>query len=74
MERWQGRESDLAIALQTERALYQAAAGGADCDAAVVWPGEVVDPIKSVEGAAALVARISGEAETRLRDGIERVR
>jgi hypothetical protein len=73
MERWQGRESDLAIALQTERALYQAAAREGDCDA-VVWAGEVVDLIESVEGAAVLVARISAEAETRLRNGIERVR
>jgi nitronate monooxygenase len=74
VERWQGHEGDLTTTLPTERGLYQTAAREGDCDTAVVWAGEAVDLIKSVEGAAALVARISAEAETRLRDGIERVR
>src|SRR5450756_884466 len=52
MERWHGRESDLAKALETERAGYQAAARDGDYDTAVVWAGEVVDLIKSVESAA----------------------
>ena len=69
MERWDGRESDLATALETERAAYQVAARDGDYDTAVVWAGEVIDLIKSVEGAAALVARISAEAETQLRIG-----
>ena len=69
MERWDGRESELAVALETERTLYQAAAREGDCDTAVVWAGEAVDLIKSVESAAALVARISAEAEAQLRIG-----
>jgi nitronate monooxygenase len=71
MERWQGRETDLALALTTERASYQAAARQGDCETAVVWAGEAVDLIKSVESAAALVAQISAEAEARLRNGID---
>lgn len=65
--RWDGRESDLSAALETERAAYQAAARGGDYDTAVVWSGEAVDLIKSVDGAAALVARISDEAQAQLR-------
>jgi nitronate monooxygenase len=69
MERWHGRESGLTAALETERAAYQVAAGDGDYDTTVVWAGEGVDLIKNVEGAAALVARISKEAETHLRIG-----
>jgi len=69
MERWDGREGDLATALASERASYQAAAREGDCDTMVVWAGEDSDLIKSVESAAALVARISAEAEARLRAG-----
>jgi len=69
MARWDGRESDLAKALETERAGYQAAARDGDFDTAVVWAGEAVDLIKSVEGASAIVARISAEAEAQLRAG-----
>src|SRR3990167_198524 len=67
LDRWDGRESDLAAALETERAAYQAAARAGDYDTAVVWAGEAVDLIHGVESAATLVARISAEAETRLR-------
>jgi nitronate monooxygenase len=74
MERWDGRESDLADALETERAGYQAAARDGDYDTAVVWAGEVVDLIKSVESASALVARISAEAEAQLRAGAKLAR
>jgi nitronate monooxygenase len=74
MERWHGRESDLAAALETERAAYQVAARDGDYDTAVVWAGEGVDLIKSVEGAAALVARISAEAEAQLRIGAKLAR
>jgi hypothetical protein len=57
MERWDGRESDLAIVLETERPAYQVATRESNCHTAVVWAGEVVDLIKNVEGA--LVVRIS---------------
>ena len=74
MERWDGRESDLTEALETERAGYQTAARDGDYDTAVVWAGEVVDLIKSVESASALVARISAEAEAQLRAGAKLAR
>jgi nitronate monooxygenase len=67
MERWDGRESELAAALETERPGYQAATRDGDYDTAVVWAGEVVDLIKSIESAATLVAQISAEAEAQLR-------
>ena len=69
MERWHGREGALKAALETERAAYQAATREGDFDTAVVWAGEAVDLIESVESAAALVARISAEAEAQLRAG-----
>jgi nitronate monooxygenase len=74
MERWDGREDDLAAALETERAAYQNAAREGNYDTAVVWAGEAVDLIRKVESAAALVERISTEAETRLRSGARLVR
>jgi nitronate monooxygenase len=69
MERWDGREGDLAVALEVERAAYHKAARQGDYDTAVVWAGEAVDLIKQVEGAAALVARIGAEAASQLRLG-----
>jgi len=74
MERWDGRERDLAGALETERAAYQTAAREGDFDTAVVWAGEAVDLIKSVDNAGALVARISAEAEAQLRAGAKLAR
>lgn len=68
-EYWHGRESDLVAARETEYAAYQEAVRKGDYDTAVVWAGEAVDLIKSVESAAALVARISAEAEARLHVG-----
>ena len=69
MQRWDNRHSDLVAALDTERIVYEAAAAAGDYDTALVWAGEAVDLIKSVESAAALVERISTEAEARLHSG-----
>jgi nitronate monooxygenase len=69
VQRWHGRESDLTIAGDTERAAYQAAERAGDCDTAVIWAGEGVDLIEGLESAGALVARISAEAEAKLRFG-----
>jgi nitronate monooxygenase len=69
MERWNGREDELALALDTERAAFRAAAGEGDYDTAMVWAGEAVDLIRSVDGAASLVARISADAEACIRLG-----
>jgi hypothetical protein len=45
---------------------YQAATRESDLDTAVVWAGEAVDLIASVERAATLVQRISTQAEQQL--------
>lgn len=39
MDRWDGRETELEVALEAERAAYQAAAAKGDCGTAVVWAG-----------------------------------
>ena len=69
LDRWAGREKALTAALNRERPAYQQATEEGDFDTAVVWAGEATDLIKSVESAAALVARISAEAEAQLRFG-----
>jgi nitronate monooxygenase len=73
-ERWDGREGDLATAIEVESAAYREAARAGEYDTAVVWAGEGVDLIKQVEGAATLVARISAEASTQLRMGAKLAR
>ena len=67
MQRWDGRESALEAEIETERTLFQSAIRAGDFDTAMVWAGEAVDLIRSVESAATLVARISAQAETQLR-------
>jgi nitronate monooxygenase len=74
MDRWDSRETELEVASEAERAAYQAAAAKGDCDTAVVWAGEAIDLIKGVEGAAALVARISADAEAQLHSGTKLAR
>jgi len=69
MERWHGRETELADALTSEGPAYQRATREADFDTAVVWAGEAVDLIKGVESAGTLVERICAEAESLLRAG-----
>ncbi len=67
--RWHDRERELAAALEQERGRYRAAARDGDVDTAVVWAGEAVDLIHSVESAGDLVRRIGSEAEAQLRLG-----
>lgn len=67
MEAWHGREGDLTVALVTEGERYRAAVREADYNTAVVWAGEALDLITSVESAATLVERISADAESQLR-------
>jgi nitronate monooxygenase len=67
MTRWTGREDELVAVLETERPAYQHAAADEDYDTALVWAGEGVDLITSIDPAAALVARIGTDAEARLR-------
>lgn len=74
MERWDGREKELADALDAERPAYQRAAQEADYDTAVVWAGEAVDLIRTIENAGALVEQICANAESLLRTGAQWVR
>ena len=74
MNRWDGRESELAAVLEGERPVYQASTREGDYDTAMVWAGEDVDLIRSVESAVDLVIRISVEAEAELKIGAKMVR
>jgi nitronate monooxygenase len=69
MTQWDGREDELAKAAAAEGASYTKAAAAGDYDTAVVWAGEAIDLIDAVESAAAIVERISGEAEALLKRG-----
>ncbi len=71
---WNGREHALAEALDVEQARYRTAADEDDYETALVWAGEGVDLVRSIEPAATLVARIAAEAEARLREGVRHVR
>ena len=74
MGRWHGHEDALAATLDVERTRYRKAADADDYDTALVWAGEAVDLVASVEPAATLVTRIAEDAEAQLRAGIARVR
>jgi nitronate monooxygenase len=67
MQRWEGREGELERSLDAERPAFHAAAREGDLDTAMVWAGEVVDLIRSVESAAELVESIGAQAEAQLR-------
>lgn len=69
MQRWHGHERELSAALATERDAYRAAAQDGNLDTAVVWAGEAVDLITSVERADTLVRRIGADAQERLARG-----
>jgi nitronate monooxygenase len=64
-ETWHGREAALA-ADAAAKAGYEQAADKRDFDTAVIWAGEVIDLIRAVEPAGAIVARIAAEAEAAL--------
>ena len=64
--RWHGREAALEAAVDTERPRYFAAAAAGDVNTSVVWAGEGVDLVHSIEPAAAIVNRLVGEARAAL--------
>jgi len=64
-EAWHGRERELEEAADT-KARYAEASRQGDFDTAVVWGGEAIDLIHTVEPAGAIVARIVAEAEAAL--------
>jgi nitronate monooxygenase len=70
LDRWQGRETELAAQSADQGPAFQAAAMEGEFDTAMVWAGEGVDLIDGVEPAADLVRRIGVEAEARLRAGV----
>ena len=65
-ERWHGREAALAAAGEDERRRYEAAAAAGDFDTAVVFIGEGIDLIRSIEPAGRIVERSVREAEASL--------
>lgn len=67
LERWEGRETELAAAATTEGPRFWAAAADGDYDVAMVWAGEAVDLIDSISHAAQVMEGIVHQAETRLR-------
>jgi nitronate monooxygenase len=68
-ERWRGRESELAGALEPEAPTYRSAVQEGDFDTAVIFAGEAVELIDAVGTAADLVQQIGTDAEARLRGG-----
>ena len=67
IERWHGREEELAGNVATEGPAFWAAAADADYDVAMVWASEAIDLIDSIPSAAEVVEQISAQAELRLR-------
>lgn len=69
MARWNGREDDLVAVLETERPAYRRATDDGDYETAMVWAGEGVDLITSIDDASTLVVRIGADAEALIRSG-----
>lgn len=67
LERWEGREAELAEAVATEGPQFWAAAADGDYDVAMVWAGEAIDLIDSIPDAAQVMRQIADQAEARLR-------
>jgi nitronate monooxygenase len=68
LERWHEDESGLRAALEGERARFQQAGRDADYDVRMVWAGEAVGLIRSVEGAGELTRSIGAEAARLLKE------
>lgn len=69
LERWHGREKELAERDGADAAAYRQAVHDGDFDTAAVWAGENVDLIHAVGRAPALLAEMAAEAQGLLRDG-----
>src|SRR5690606_26428034 len=67
IERWEGREEELARGVETEGPAFWAAAADGDYDVAMIWAGEAIDLIDSMPSAAEVVEQVSAQAELRLR-------
>jgi nitronate monooxygenase len=73
-EKWYGREDELVASLESEREAYNRAVQEGDPDIRVVFAGEGVDLIKSIEPAADIVRRVGAEAERLLKRGASSLR
>ena len=60
--RWHGQEAELQTVLDTERDHYQRAAAAGDLHTRVVWAGEAIDFIDSIEPARDIVRTIHRDA------------
>ena len=69
--RWHGREDDLERAMDQERPRFGQAMADGDTDTGVVFAGEGLDLIQSVEPAAAVLDRLVSEAERVLGRGVQ---
>src|SRR5690606_37066982 len=67
IERWEGREEELARGVEAEGPAFWAAAADGDYDVAMVWAGEAIDLIDSIPSAAEVVEYVSSQAELKLR-------
>ncbi len=67
LERWDGREAELAAALDTEGEIFREAMREGDTETAMVWCGEAADLVSDVPAASELVRRIGAETEACLR-------
>ncbi len=67
VERWRGREGELAAQVDLQQHVYASAVQAEDHDVAVVWAGEGVDLINGIEPAGEIVRRVATEAADRLR-------
>jgi nitronate monooxygenase len=67
VERWRGREDELAAEVDAQHGVYASAVRAGDHDVAVVWAGEAVDLIDGIEPADEIVRRLATEAVDRLR-------
>ncbi len=67
LERWEGREDELAAGLDAEGRAFREAVSEGDFETAMVWAGEAVDLISEVADAAELVRSIGAKAESNLR-------
>lgn len=67
VDRWSGREEELAAQVDTQHQMYASAVQAADHDITVVWAGEGVDLVNGIEPAGDIVQRLATEAVDRLK-------
>jgi nitronate monooxygenase len=65
VERWHGREDELAAVADSEALKYRAAWADGDPEGSNTFVGEVVGLIDAIEPAAEILARMTREAEMR---------